>query len=233
MGFISDHERIRLEAKRRIDAGEVTGTELGDKIGLEQSTISNFLTKRRRLSYESADALREVLGITDEFLRDPSPSVPGAPEEFVPVVSHAHAMAKPLIYPNLVARPSGVTIASLIKLSSAPATLTRQQWTRFVAIDVSSEQADFMEPLLPKGAVVVIDRHYQRFARSRRDPLSLFAINNHERLELGYPEQYGESLVLAAHMPQIPGRPVVIAPHQRIAQLIIGRICSIPLLISK
>lgn len=233
MGFISDHEKIRLEVERRIDAGEVTGSGLAEKIGLHQSTISNFIKKERRLGYESIDALRDVLGITDDFLRDPSPSVQSTQEEFVPVVSHAHAMAKPLIYPNLIARRSGVTIASLIKLTSAPATLTRQQWTRFVAIDVSSEQADFLEPILSKGAIVVIDRHFQRFARSRLDPLSLFAINNNERLELGYPEQYGESLVLAAHIPQIPGRPVVIAPHQRVAQLIIGRICSVPLLVSK
>ena len=60
--LISDlQDRLRALVRERIDAGELTGTELAKLAGFQQAHVSNFLNRRRGLSVEAMDRVMEVL----------------------------------------------------------------------------------------------------------------------------------------------------------------------------
>ena len=229
MGMISQHEKLRLEVKRRIDAGDYTATQIAKNIRYSQPAISQFLNKKKGISNKKFEALVEFLGIDPVSLLDAPPQRRAAAGDLVPVVSHSVAMSKPYIAPGNINRYSGTTIASLISIRAPRVHPTRRQWVRFVAIDVTPEEADLMQPILSEGATIIIDRHFQDFARTRYDPLHIYAVVSSQRIELGYPDLREGVLSLYSHIPEIPPRTVIHPAHQRVPQMVVGRVCSITL----
>jgi transcriptional regulator with XRE-family HTH domain len=226
MGFVTQHEKLKLHLKNRIDAGEFTVTEIAKRALLDQATISNIVKGKRGMRPRTADTLMNVLGLSEEALLDPirSPQKPGG--EDIPIVRHISAMTAPLITRNLVLRQSGITTAAMRRLASRPAT-DRAAWTRFVAIIVTRGQTKFMRPVISDGALLIIDRHYQRLDAKVRGVPHLYAVNRDGFLSIGYLEPYGQELILRPHIIEIPLQHIPLGVKHSAAQVIVGRVCKL------
>jgi transcriptional regulator with XRE-family HTH domain len=226
MGFLIQHEKLRLYLKKRIDAGESTATELAKRAGLKQATISNIVNGRRGMRPATADRLLQVLGLSDQFLLAPANTQPRSRGEAIPVVRHISAITAPLITRDLILRQSGLTTDSFRNLAGK-ATPDREAWTRFVAIIVTRGHAKFLQPVLSDGAMLIIDRHYQHLDVKPRGRPHLYAVNRDGFLSIGYLEPWGNELILRPHTVEIPLQHIPLGVRHDAAQVIVGRICKI------
>jgi hypothetical protein len=96
----------------------------------------------------------------------------------------------------------------------------RPHWQRFVAMVVSSVDARAMAPRLSRGAMVVIDRHFNAIV-STGGPPPVYLVQAGERCVLRYVEHAGKEIVLRPHNPEA-GMTVL---EERSA--IVGRVCLV------
>jgi transcriptional regulator with XRE-family HTH domain len=72
MQFRDLHEALRLEIIRRLDLGQLTGSELARRTGFRQAHISNFLHSKRSLSLTGLDRVLVAINLTvDDVLPSP------------------------------------------------------------------------------------------------------------------------------------------------------------------
>ena len=209
MNFADLHELLRLELLRRIDAGALTGTRLAQLTGFRQAHISNFLNRRRSLSLEGLNRVLEAQHLSVDQLiplslaataSQPAPAsaddVPQPdPIELVPVVSPGAAMRDARILPSNSLEYLHLPSARLASGLSRPAP-ERALWQRFVALRVDAQQAAAMAPLLPRGTLVVLDRHYTSLAPFRPSQPNLYAVRGGSGLLLRYVDLEDTRLIL-------------------------------------
>jgi transcriptional regulator with XRE-family HTH domain len=225
MNFTQMHERLRLELLRRIRRGTLSVSLLARQTGFGQSHISNFLRSRRQLSLEGLDRVLVAQHITALDLL-PADYHRSDETDAVPLVSHAGALFEPRIRRSAergtIHIPSAVVIAARTRVSPS-----RQKWDRFVAISISTEDAQPMEPVVQPEAIVVVDRHYISLVDCRPDRNNIYAVRNGSRLLLRYADFLANRLVLRPHNLAFPVDLLEIPPGETPADMIAGRVALI------
>src|SRR5271168_3965100 len=153
MNFSQLHERLRIEVLRRIDSGSLTAALLAHRTGFVPAHISNFLNRKRRLSLDALDKVlqSESLSIEDLFPEKSHPSVgPGR------AAAAMHYDSVPLVDQSIAAHSVRVhshSILEVVKIRSGllsnlrdKCSAQRRKWDRFVAVQITDEESDAMQP---------------------------------------------------------------------------------------
>jgi transcriptional regulator with XRE-family HTH domain len=230
MNFTQMHERLRVELLRRIQRGTLNVSLLSRQTGLGQSHISNFLRRRRNLSLDAMDRiLRAQQMAADELLSNPrereSASFATSDEQIdmVPVVSYRSALSEPIIRPSAIASMMPLPAGALQSIRARPAS-SRQAWQRFVAVRVSTEDAQAMEPLFSPEAYVVIDRHCNSLDRDRPSPPTFYAVRNGANLSLRYLNFRANRLILRPRNEHSRIEVLDVEPGRKPSESIIGKV---------
>jgi transcriptional regulator with XRE-family HTH domain len=224
MGFLTQSEKLRLEAKKRIAAREFTATELGRKIGVKQSSMSNFLAGKRNLKGGNLDRLLDALQLSTSSLEDAPPMgkpPAGAP---IPLVRQATAIAVPLITPDLVlaSRDIGIWVPEAPPLAEIG---SRWSWTRFVAVRPTMAQINFMRPAITQHSILVIDRH--RVELVTTNLRVLYSVAEGALMRFGYMRKVGDALLLLPDANDSIPRPIALEPKRNAPHQIVGQVCGI------
>ena len=234
MNFALLHELLRQELARRIEAGALTGTRLAQLTGFRQAHISNFLNGRRALSLEGLDRVLAAQKLTIDHLlpldlNASSTSLPHAEADAlacVAVVSPATAITQPLIAPAAIIESLHLA-ASRLEAGPSRASGRRAEWQRFLALRVDTEQAAAMTPLLARGTLVVLDRHYTSLARYRSHQPNIYAVRCGKSLQLRFAEFDDNRLILRPSSTTFPVQLLSVPPGKSPSDLIIGRVCLV------
>ena len=234
MNFALLHELLRQELARRIESGALTGTRLAQLTGFRQAHISNFLNGRRALSLEGLDRVLAAQKLTIDHLLpldlNASSTVPADAQTAadalarVAVVSPATAIAQPRIAPAAIIESLHLA-ASRLEEGPSRASGRRAEWQRFLAIRVDTEQAAAMSPLLARGTVVVLDRHYVSLAPFRTSQPNLYAVKSGNTLLLRFVDLDGSNLILRPLSLEHPIQVLPLIAPFSLADFLIGRIC--------
>ena len=230
MNFTKMHERLRLELLRRINRGTLSVSLLARQTGFGQAHPSNFLHSRRQLSLEAVDRVMKAQHLAAEDLLSSIRHVADANEDRspskVPIVSHPASLFEPYIRPavvhSMLQLPAGM-LESLHPRASKP----RLAWQRFVAVRVSKNEAQGMEPLVRPHAIVLVDRHYTSLLPYRLDQPNIFAVRNGPHLLLRHVDFLSNRVVLKAYNRAFPVELLELGPHESPSDLIAGRIALI------
>lgn len=231
MNFSQLHEQLRQEMVRRIDRGVLTGSMLARQAGFDPAHISNFLRSKRTLSLSGLDRvlasqMLSILDLVPDNLRQDQQLFPidQASPDAVPLVSHSAAMYEPHIVPNTIQDVLRIPRGIFDDMRSRRA-VSRKDWQRFVAIRISSRQAEPMEPVLSPDSILVIDRHYNSLLRYHSAHLTIYAVRYDNTLAFRYLDFDADRLVLRPHSIAWPVEPLALEPNQSPADLIVGRVC--------
>jgi hypothetical protein len=219
-------EALRLEIRKRLAAREFTLSWLAKKAGMSQPTLSNFLNRKHDMRDENVARFMSILKITDQDLIGPVVSAKVLPGETIPIVRYQTASSARVISPDRILRPGDISALRVARLPSF-ADLNRQDWTRFVAIEASQAHADFMHPVIHKGATVVIDRHYQKITFAYKGARTIYAVAAENSINIGFLEVNGQDFILRPNEPTIPLRFIPLGTTWAASRLIIGRVCAI------
>ena len=231
MNFTQMHERLRIELQRRIQRGTLSVSLLARQTGFGQSHLSNFLHGRRQLSLEAMDRILAAQSmVVDDLLsaqqarhaRHPDEEENGA----VPVVSHATALFEPQVRPAAVQSVLHLP-AGLLQSARARIAGPRRAWQRFVAVVISAQEAQAMEPLVLPNALVLLDRHYTSLLPYRANRPNLYAVRHDARLALRYADFQLNRLVLRPHSLSFPVELLAVGPDETPNDLIVGRVALI------
>ena len=226
MNFSQLHERLRLELLRRIERNVLTAAWLAQKTGLRQPHISNFLRRKRRLSLSALDAVLAALSLSARDLDLPVGPVAASVPAFIPLTTSDAALLHPQIPPTLVTEHIQLPLSIQRAILSVRVT-RRPGWERFVAITLSAEQAQPMEPRLHSGMVIVLDRHDRRVpSTSTEGSPPIFAMHFKGSLILRYVYLHGASFLLRPHSLDHPVQPLPIDPTLSAVDLVVGRLCA-------
>ena len=238
MNFADLHELLRLELLRRIGEEDLTGARLAQLTGFRQAHISNFLNRKRALSLEGLNRVLESQSLSIEQLLplqleaaavspgrqpvEPSPE----PVEIVPVVTASTAMGQPRISLTSITECLHLASSRLGPGLTRPSP-ERLPWQRFVALRVDAPQAAAMKPLLPRGSLVVLDRHYTSLAPHRPSEPNLYAVRSGNALLLRYVDLEDTSLILRPLSLEHPVQLVPLTPpsDRHLPEHLIGRVC--------
>lgn len=228
MNFTQMHEHLRLELLRRIQRGTLSVSLLARQTGFGQAHLSNFLNSRRHLSLEALD---RVLASQRLTLEDLLPATIRALEatggsSAVPVVPHAVALFEPVIRPAAIQMMLHLPAGALHSLRTPPQS-KRRKWQRFVAINVASDDALGMDPLLFSGSFVLVDRHYTSLAPYRLNRPNLYAVRNGSHLALRYVDYRSHRLVLRPHNLAFPVDLIEVNDDEAPADLLTGRVALV------
>jgi transcriptional regulator with XRE-family HTH domain len=228
MNFTQMHERLRMELQRRIQRGTLSVSLLARQTGFGQSHLSNFLHGRRQLSLEAMD---RILATQQMSAADLLPALERRlehreAEERVPVVSHATALFEPQVRPGAVQSVLHLP-AKTLRATRARTGPQRSAWQRFVAVTISAQEAQAMEPLVLPNAVVLIDRHYNSLAAYRPNRPNLYAVRQDAKLKLRYVDFQMNRLVLRPHSIAFPVELMEVGANESPNDLIVGRVALI------
>ncbi|MHB8304143.1 MAG: helix-turn-helix domain-containing protein [Acidobacteriaceae bacterium] len=231
MRFDTLHENLRLEILRRIDRGLLSGSTLARATGFQQAHISNFLNQKRFLSLDGLDRVLEAqkMSVLDLLPADISPdtsqpSSSASMSQTVPVVTHSAAATTPRIQPAEILESVEVPDAVLHHAHPAPVP-GRAAWQRFVAVRVDAQQSTSMDPLLRQHFIAVIDRHYNSLAQYRSQYPTIYAIHTADALHLCFLEFDANRLIVRPRNRHFPIHLIELAPNEKPADRIVGRIC--------
>lgn len=231
MNLTQMHERLRLEVLRRIQRGSLSVSLLARQTGFGQSHLSNFLHCRRQLSLDAMDRVLSAQQLVASDLlpsprRNANHDLFGEETGAVPVVSHSVALFEPCIraasVQSLLHLPAGV-----FRTARARTSVSRRTWQRFVAIRISSADAQPMEPILMPEALLVIDRHYSSLAQYRPHRPTLYAVRNGPHLALRFVDFLSGRLVLRPSNANFAAELLETAPGESPNDLITGRVALI------
>ena len=229
MNFIQMHERLRVELVRRIQHETLTVSLLSRQTGLGQSHISNFLREKRNLSLDAMDRiLRAQKMAVDDLLSSPRESKSATSDEqtdSVPLVSYRSAQTEPIIRASAIVSMMPLPANVLQSIGAHPAS-SRQAWQRFVAVRVSTEDAQAMEPLLSPEAWVVIDRHCNSLDREYPSPPAFYAVRNGASLSLRYLDFRANRLILRPRNERSKIEVLDVEPGRNPNESIIGRVVA-------
>lgn len=225
MNFAELHELLRQELVHRIEAGLLTGTRLAQLTGFRQAHISNFLNRRRSLSLDGLDRVLESQRITIDQLLPAKINLAAAEAvEVVPVISPLTAILQPRLAPASIIESLHLAAA---RLEGGPSRAVgmRAEWQRFVAIRVEAQQAAAMAPLLPRGAIVVLDRHYISLAPFRAVQPNLYAVRSGNTLLLRYVDLDDTNLILRPLSLEHPIQLLALPAPLSLQDFLVGRVC--------
>ena len=231
MNFQELHELLRLELVRRIERGSLTGRRLAIQAGFQQAHISNFLNGRRSLSLEGLDRVLAAQHLTvDQLLpvdlAAAAPVQTTQPMEAVPVVSPSAAMDEARVAESSVIETVQVATSRLYD-NRARAAGKRARWQRFVAVRADAQQSAAMEPLLPPGAIAVLDRHYNSLAPYRAQQPTLYAVRSGAALLLRFVDFDEGRLILRPYSRDFPVQLLAPSAHESPTDYLMGRVCMI------
>lgn len=252
MDFGQLHERVRLEVLRRISKGTMSVSLLARQTGLGQPHVSNFLRQHRRLSLDALDQVLDALRMRVEDLF-PRPREASARKtdrlETVPVVSAYVAMHD--AYIRISSVHWELKIASdLLGNAEARCSNFRKSWDRFVAVQVSAEEARGMAPVVTPGALVLLDRQYLAFDPLREGELNLYAMRkmvqrpgSHSRpdsqrgkepqppreaqMRLRYGKAMGDIAVLLGYAGSANAELIQLGEEMALEELLVGRVVAV------
>ncbi len=237
MSFVALQENLRKELRKRIEAGELTGTELARRTGFTQAHISNFLNRKRGLKLSALDRTLKAVGLSFYDLLNPHElvrfaAVPASTDvEYaeVPLVESAAAVAREIIVNEEVKELHKFQRSFLNRLRADLASAGRKSWTRFVLIRAEARDTTSMWPRLGPGSLILVDRHYNTLRPYRKNDRNLYAIRKDNGLLVRYVELSGSSLVLRPHHPDEPVEVLPVEEGSTASDLIVGRVAHISL----
>lgn len=214
--------------------GDLTGLRLAKETGFKQAHISNFLNRKRGLSIEGMDKVLNVEHLSVLDLLDPSEinkraSIPPpAEDQFqnVLVVEGGVAATEPLLMSMNVQEIIKFKKSFLRKLRPAVES-DRDEWERFVAIQIDAREGMSMYPRLLPGATVLIDRHYNSLKPYRKGESNMYAVNKSDSCTVRYVEVAGKHLVLRPHNNAYPVEVLPMQAGKRAHNYLIGRVCYV------
>lgn len=230
MNFTQLHERLRLELLRRVQRGTLSVSLLARQTGFGQSHLSNFLHGRRQLSLEAMDRIlaTQHLAVADLLAAQGRRVERNEEEErsVVPVVTHAAAMFEPNIRANAVQTMLQLP-AGLLQGLRARTSHSRRTWQRFVAVVMTAQDTQPMEPLVSPGATVLLDRHYNSLTPYRGNQPNVYAVRHEAKLKLRYVDFQLNRLVLRPYSIVFPVELIEVDAGEAPNDLIVGRVVLI------
>jgi phage repressor protein C with HTH and peptisase S24 domain len=103
----------------------------------------------------------------------------------------------------------------------------RDDWERFVVIQVDGRDGMSMSPRLLPGATVLIDRHYNSLKPYRKGEVNMYAVSKDGTSTVKYVELAGDNLVLRPHNQAYPIEVMAIEADKKPSDYIVGRVCHV------
>jgi len=234
MKFKVLQDNLRKALWSRMEAGELTGLLLAKETGFKQAHISNFLNRKRGLSIDGMDRVLKVQHLSVLDLIDPDevnkrasiPPPSGDEFENVLLVTSAVAATQPLIM-NMKIRDMLKFKKSFLKKLRPDMEGRREQWERFVLINVDEREAMSMYPRLTPGATVLIDRHYNSLKSYRKGESNMYAVAKNGNCTVKYVELSGRHLILRPHNSEYPVDIMPMEAGKNASDYLIGRVCYV------
>jgi hypothetical protein len=234
MKFKVLQENLRKTLWHRIEEEGLTGLRLAEQTGFKQAHISNFLNRKRGLSLEGMDKVLRVQHLSVLDLLDPdevnkrASILPPSTDEFenVLLVDGAIAATEPLVM--------SMNVKEILKFKKSflrglrPETEGRRDdWERFVVIQMDGREGMSMYPRLLPGATALIDRHYNSLKPYRKGESNMYAVNKDGACTVKYVELAGDNLVLRPHNQAYPVEVMAIEAGKHASSYIVGRLCYV------
>jgi phage repressor protein C with HTH and peptisase S24 domain len=234
MKFKVLQENLRKTLWHRIEEEGLTGLRLAEQTGFKQAHISNFLNRKRGLSLEGMDKVLRVQHLSVLDLLDPNEVnkrasiLPPSEDEFQNVlqVDGAIAAGEPLVM--------SMNVKEILKfkknfLHSLRPEMEghRDDWERFVVIQVDGRDGMSMYPRLSPGATVLIDRHYNSLKPYRKGESNMYAVNKDGTSTVKYVELAASNLVLRPHNQAYPVEIIPIEADKNASSYLVGRVCYV------
>lgn len=235
MTFVAFQESLRRELRRRIESGELSGTELARRTGFTQAHISNFLNRKRGLKLKALDVMLKAVGMTVLELARPEDLARFAPlpvsreESFsdVPLVDARTAASTAVISSENVRDLHRFKRTFLERLRTDLAASDRRDWTRFVVIRAEARDAASMAPRIAPAALLLLDRHYLSPRPYRRREPNLFVVRADTCCLVRYVEVQAELVLFRPHNPAYPIQTIHVEPWQNVTDWLVGRVAHI------
>jgi len=234
MKFKVLQENLRKTLWHRIEEEGLTGLRLAEQTGFKQAHISNFLNRKRGLSLEGMDKVLRVQHLSVLDLLDPNEVnkrasiLPPSEDEFqnVLLVDGAIAALEPLVM--------SMNVKEILKFKKsflqglrAETEGHRDDWERFVVIQVDGRDGMSMYPRLLPGATVLLDRHYNSLKPYRKGETNMYAVNKDGACTVKYVELAGNNLVLRPHNQAYPVEVMPVEPDKNASSYLVGRVCYV------
>lgn len=223
--------RLRALVRERIDAKQLTGTELANRAGFRQAHVSNFLNERRGLSVEAMDRVMEVLRLdVRDLLPEERRKMPAAES------SEAGFESIPVVESGLLLQSDFAACEILEYLRFKKSFLRRirpemanqrRNWQRFVLIKADKDSGMAMRPRLVPGATLLIDRHYNSLRSYRRREPNLYVVKSGEMCVVRYVELQGDQLTLRPENQTYALGYVQLGKGETFAERVVGRVAHI------
>ena len=234
MKFKVLQENLRKTLWHRIEEEGLTGLRLAEQTGFKQAHISNFLNRKRGLSLEGMDKVLRVQHLSVLDLLDPNEVnkrasiLPPSEDEFqnILVVDGAIAATEPLVMSMNVKEILKFKKSFLASLR-AETEGRRDDWERFVVIQVDGRDGMSMYPRLLPGATVLIDRHYNSLKPYRKGESNMYAVSKDGTSTVKYVEVAGNNLVLRPHNQAYPVEIMPIEADKNASSYLVGRVCYV------
>lgn len=221
-------ENLRRLVRQRIDAGQLSGSELARLTGIRQAHISNFLNRRRGLSVESFDTMLKGLQLSAEDLlgRKTAPAAQNLREyDDVPLVAHevAHRPTIPAMAVMDVLKFKRSYLKRLRPLMHGK----REEWTRFIILRANADAEVAMSPRVTSGTTMLIDRHYNDLEPYRRKTPNLYAVWRRGRVLIRYVELREGQMLLRPANREAELDFVALGSEKELWEHIVGRVCYV------
>lgn len=230
MMMIADlQDRLRTLVRERIDAKELTGTELGKRAGFQQAHVSNFLNGRRGLSIEAMDRMMEALRLEVADL------IPGLRRQ-APDVSESGFDSVPVVQANAVLQcdfARGEIIEylrfkkSFLRRIRPEMASHRRDWQRFALIRADKDAGAAMRPRIVTGAMLLVDRHYNSLESYRRREPNIYVVKTGGTFKIRYVELQGTQLTLRPENKESSLGFVQLGRGETFADYVVGRVAHI------
>jgi SOS-response transcriptional repressor LexA len=234
MKFKVLQENLRKTLWHRIEEEGLTGLRLAEQTGFKQAHISNFLNRKRGLSLEGMDKVLRVQHLSVLDLLDPTEVnkrasiLPPSEDEFqnVLVVDGSIAATEPLVM--------SMNVKEILKFKKSFLESLRPEieghrddWERFVVLQVDGREGMSMYPRLLPGATVLIDRHYNSLKPYRKGENNMDDVNKNGVSTVKYVELAGDNLVLRPHNQAYPVEVMPIEADKNASSYLVGRVCYV------
>lgn len=224
--------RLRTMLRERIEAGELTGTDVAKRAGFRQAHVSNFLNQRRGLSVEAMDRVMETLRLeVPDLLPEGHKRITVAEGsccadfDSVPMVGY-EALSQSDFGSGEIVELLRFKKSFLQRLRAEMAN-QRSNWRRFVSIKADKDCYLAMRPRLLLGSALLIDRHYNSLRSYRRQEQNLYVVKSAEGCKVRYVELQGTHLTLRPESRNCALGYVQLGKGETFAEYVIGRVAHI------
>jgi transcriptional regulator with XRE-family HTH domain len=220
-------EQTRQHVLAAIKSRQITQRALGERVGIRQAHISNFVRGRRRLSLDGMDAILNALGLDVKSLIAISEHTTSSQNgcsttlESVPLVRHEAAM-NPAFGKDEILAELGYA-KSLVRPFSVEPTHARALWIRFIAIRADAALAAPMYPRFEKGSVLLVDR----YCCSLSGQPNLYLVRKGREVMVRWAEMMDNLLCLRPDRSEYPLDFIPVARKKPLTSCIVGRVVHI------